>query len=213
MKAQMKFQKWLCLGMIIVGALALLYAFCYMSGSLADLGRTITIKPTGHSSAFTPAKGKNGALLYEEIQPFNNMMMYFGIAMILLAVLLYITACNKRRNYYVSNYVATGLCAGGNIIMSLVCLIMNAHWRSEFLNVDFEKWYGYYQDRIDADVFSEADRHYSESTLWFDIGFAVYAIVIVASIILILNLVWKIMLMKGEKQLLSNGFVTGGETV
>ena len=199
--------------MIIVGALALLYAFCYMSGSLADLGRTITIKPTGHSSAFKASSGKNDALLYDEMQPFNNMMMYFGIAMILLAVLLYITACNKRRNYYVSNYVATGLCAGGNIVMSIVCLIMNIHWRSEFLNVDFDRWYNYYQERIDADVFSEADRHYSESTFWFDIGFAVYAIVIVASIILILNLVWKIMLMKGEKQLLSNGFVTGGETV
>ncbi|MBD5477161.1 MAG: hypothetical protein HDR17_14455 [Lachnospiraceae bacterium] len=213
MKAQMKFQKWLCLAMIIVGALALLYAFCYMSGSLSELGQSINIRPNGHESAFKAASGKNDALLYEEMQPFNTMMMYFGIAMILLAVVLYITACNKRRNYYVTNYVATGLCAGGNIIMSVVCLIMNIHWRSEFLNVDFEAWDTFYQNRLSAQLITEADVHFGDSTAWFDLGFAVYAIVIVASILLILNMVWKIMLMKGEKQLLSNGVVTGGETV
>lgn len=199
--------------MIIVGALALLYAFCYMTGSLSDLGETITRRSTGTTSKFRAASGKNDALLFEEIQPFNTMMMYFGIVMILLAVVLYITACNKRRNYYVSNYVATGLCAGGNIIMSLVCLIMNAHWRSEFLNVDFERWNAYYQDNLKAEVITESGVHYSESTAWFDVGFAVYAIIIVASVLLILNLVWKIMLMKGEKKLLSGGVVAGGETL
>ena len=209
MKAQMKFQKWLCLGMIIVGALSLLYAFCYMTGSMSELGQSIDIVGTNRSSRFNAGYDENGnllndALLYDEMQPFNTMMMYFGIAMILLAVLLYITACNKRRNYYVSNYIATGLCAGGNIVMSIVCLIMNIHWRSEFLNVDFESWKALLDDKLTVP-------HYSESTLWFDIGFAVYAIVIVASIILVLNMVWKIMLMKGEKQLLSNGAITGGE--
>ena len=207
MKAQMKFQKWLCLGMIIVGALALLYAFCYMTGSLSELGQSISQLPTGgRRSKFPADDGLNDALLYDEMQPFNTMMMYFGIAMILLAVLLYITACNKRRNYYVSNYIATGLCAGGNIVMSIVCLIMNMHWRSEFLKLDFESWKALLDNSL-------IDPHYGDSTFWFDIGFAVYAIVIVASILLVLNLVWKIMLMKGEKQLLSNGVITGGETV
>ena len=213
MKAQMKFQKWLCLAMIIVGALALLYAFFYMSGSMSELGQTITRRTSGNSSKFTADDGYNDALLFEEIQPFNNLMMYFGIAMILLAVLLYITACNKRRNYYVTNYVATGLCAGGNIVMSFVCIIMNAHWRSEFLKLDFEAWHYYYQDLLDRDRITEAGFHYSDSTAWFDLGFAVYVIVIVASILLILNMVWKIMLMKGEKQLLSGGAVAGGEAV
>ena len=213
MKAQMKFQKWLCLAMIIVGALALLYAFCYMTGSLSELGQSINLKTSGHESKFVAAKGKNDALLFDEIQPFNTMMMYFGIVMILLAVVLYITACNKRRNYYVSNYVATGVCAGGNIILSLVCLIMNAHWRSEFLNVDFETWHYYYQDLLDRDRITEAGFHYGDSTAWFDVGFAVYAIIIVASVLLILNLVWKIMLMKGEKKLLSDGVVAGGEAL
>ncbi len=197
--------------MIIVGALALLYAFFYMTGSMSELGQSIDTLGTNRISRFDAGYDENGnllndALLYDDMQSFNTMMMYFGIAMILLAVLLYVTACNKRRNYYISNYVATGLCAGGNIIMSIVCLILNGYWRNEFLRLDFEAW----KELLDDPLIVP---HYSESTFWFDIGFAVYAIVIVASIILILNLVWKIMLMKGEKQLLSNGFVTGGETV
>lgn len=207
MKAQMKFQKWLCLAMIIVGALALLYAFCYMTGSLSELGQSINKLPSGgRKSKFVAHNNMNDALLYDEIQPFNTMMMYFGIVMILLAIVLYITACNKRRNYYVSNYVATGLCAGGNIIMSFVCIIMNAHWRSEFLKVDFASWKALLDNKL-------IEPHYSESTAWFDVGFAVYAIIIVASVLLILNLVWKIMLMKGEKKLLSDGVVAGGETL
>ena len=117
MKAQMKFQKWMCLVMLIAGALGLLYAFCYMTGSLSELGQNIN-PGTTHTSKFTAKQGLNDALLYDDIQGFNTLMMYFGIAMILLAVVLYITASNKRRNYYVSNYVATGLCAGGNIVMS-----------------------------------------------------------------------------------------------
>lgn len=206
MKAQIKFQKWMCLVMLIVGALGLLYSFCYMTGSLSELGQSLNRLPTGVTSNFVAKKGYNDALLYEDIQGFNTLMMYFGIAMVLLAVVLYITACNKRRNYYVSNYVATGLCVGGNIVMSLVCLIMNAHWRSEFLKVDFESWKLLLDDPLIVP-------HYGDSTAWFDVGFAVYAIIIVASVLLVLNLIWKIMLMKGEKQLLSNGLVAGGETV
>lgn len=208
MKAQMKFQKIMCLVMIIVGALGLLYAFFYMSGSMSELGYNVIIQNGSKKiSIFDAAPGKNDALLYEEIQPFNTLMMYMGIVMILLAVVLYITACNKRRNYYVSNYVATGLCAGGDIVISVILLAMNIKWRSEFLNVDFEEW----KYLLDHD--SKIAYHYSESTAWFDVGFAVYAIIIVASVLLILNMVWKIMLMKGEKRLLSNGVVAGGETV
>ncbi len=210
MKAQMKFQKWMCLVMLIAGALGLLYAFCYMTGSLSELGQNIN-PGTTHTSKFTAKQGLNDALLYDDIQGFNTLMMYFGIAMILLAVVLYITASNKRRNYYVSNYVATGLCAGGNIVMSLVCLIMNASWRSEFLKVDFESWKAFNESGVELGLITET--HYGDSTAWFDVGFAVYAIIIVASVLLVLNLIWKIMLMKGEKQLLSNSVVSGGETV
>lgn len=213
MKTQMRFQKYLCLAMLIVGALALLYAFCYCTGSLAELGQSID--SVTKMSYFEAAEGKNDALLYNEIQGFNNALMYCGIVMILLAVLLYITACHSRRNYYISNYIATVVCAGGNIIMSVILIIMNGIWKGKFLNVDFQAWNDCWAELVEIGEItgSSVTVHYSESTVWFDIGFIVYAIVIVASILLLLNLVWKIKLMQGEKKLLNGNQVAGGATV
>ena len=132
--------------------------------------------------------------------------------MILLSVLLFITSCHRRRNYYISNYVATGVCAGGNIVLSIVAMIMNGIWKGEFLNVDFERWLEYYDKRQEARPDVVVQYHYSDSTVMFDLGYAVYLLVIVVSLVLILNLVWKIMLMKGEKKLLSaNVLSPGGE--
>lgn len=211
MKSQMRFQKYICLVMLLVGALGLLYAFFYCSGALAELGQAFETKG-GVKTTFTAAEGKNDASLFNEIQGFNDALMYCGIAMILLAVLLYITSCNKRRNYYISNYVATGLCAVGDMVMAVVLLVMNGMWRSEFLNVDFEAWYKFYETYFL--IGAEEYIHYSESTLWFDVGFAVYIIILIASVALILNLVWKIKLMQGEKKLLNgNQMVAGGESV
>ena len=191
--------------MIIVGALALVYAFCYCTGSLAELGQSVINLGGGRQSViFTPADGKNGVDLYTDIQPFNTFLMWVGIISILLGVLLYITACNSRRNYYISNYVATGVCAGGNIILALVALILNGYWRGQFLNIDFEAWAEGWAKRPNLEP------HYSESTLGFDLGFVVYIIMIIASIILILNLVWKIKLMQGEKKLLAGTALEGG---
>ena len=118
MKTQMRFQKYMCLAMLLVGALSLLYAFFYCSGALSELGQAIKLDGVNRVSAFTAAEGKYDAVFYNDIQPFNNLLMIMGIVMILLAVVLYITGCNKRRNYYISNYVATGLCAGGDIVIS-----------------------------------------------------------------------------------------------
>ena len=203
MKTQMKFQKYMCLVMLIMGALTLLYAFFYLSGGMSALGQAKDKAPldSGESwvALFPAAEGKYNYKLFEEIQPFNNLLMYCGIAMILTAVLLYITACNSRRNYYITNYVATGVCAGGNIVLSLVLMVMNGSWRSKFTKVDFTAW----QNEVAFQKTQGIELEYSESTLWFDLGFVIYTLMIVASILLILNLVWKILLMKGEKELLN----------
>ncbi|MDE7440012.1 MAG: hypothetical protein K2N23_05860 [Clostridia bacterium] len=213
MKTQMRFQKYICLAMIIVGALALVYAFCYATGGLAELGQMLKSDKT---SFFKAAEGKYDATLFLDIQGFNDTLMYCGIVMILLAVCLYITSCHKRRNYYVTNYVATGVCAGGNIIISVILMAMNGVWMGRFNNIDFEAWAKYNERMIqfaeEGEDISEYT-HYSESTTWFTIGFVVYVLVIVASVLLILNLVWKIMLMQGEKKLLNGTKTVEGGAV
>lgn len=201
--------------MLILGALSLAYAFFYLSGSMAELGQNRRIEQGSEEqfvSTFTAVDGKYDYKLYELIQPFNNTLMYCGIVMVLLAVVLYVTACNKRRNYYISNYVAIGACAGTNIVMSIVLMALNASWKSKFLNVDFDAWYASQQFYIEH---MPESAHYSESTLWFDLGFVVYALILAASLILVFNLVWKILLMRGEKKLLNGGSkaVEGGASV
>ena len=219
MKTQMRFQKYICLVMIIVGALALAYAFCYATGSISELGSVVTSKG---QSQFKAAEGKYDATLAIDIQGFNTALMYCGIVMILLAVCLYITSCNKRRNYYITNYVATGACAGGNIIMSIILMALNGVWMGRFNNVDFAAWAKYNADNlkdfegmpgVTPDMLA-GYMHYSESTTWFILGFVVYILVILASVALILNLVWKIKLMQGEKKLLNGAnTVEGGVAV
>lgn len=212
----MRFQKYICLIMLIVGALALAYSFCYATGGLTELGRLVD---SDKSSMFTAAEGKYDATLFIDIQGFNDTLMYCGIVMIVLAVCLYITSCHKRRNYYVTNFVATGACAGGNIILSVILMAMNGVWMGRFKSIDFEAWAKYNTDgaapylEAGLDV-PEGYSHYSESTAWFSVGFVVYTLVIVASVLLILNLVWKIMLMNGEKKLLNGSKpVEGGAAV
>lgn len=218
MKSQMRFQKYVCLAMLLAGVLGLLYAFFYCSGGLAELGQAFDTSTGTRVSLFTAAEGKNGAELFNDIQGFNNALMYCGIVMIVLAVLLYVAACHKRRNYYVTNYIATGLCAVGDLVMAVVLMVMNGMWRSEFLNVDFDAWYsaltasfeGIYTNEQISEMISSGEIHYSESTLWFNVGFVVYALIIVASLVLILNLVWKIKLMQGEKKLLNGSNAVAG---
>ena len=225
MKTQMRFQKYLCLALLILGALALAYSFCYATGGLAELGQLID--PTNGKSQFNAKQGKYDATLFVDIQGFNDALMYCGIVIILLAVGLYITSCNKRRNYYISNYVATGVCAGGNIIISVIMMALNGVWMGRFKNVDFAAWKSYNESSILMwqEIYKEDPdsltpellapyTHYSESTAWFAVGFVVYMLVIVASVLLILNLVWKLKLMQGEKKLLNGSqTVEGGAAV
>lgn len=210
MKTQMRFQKYLCLAMLVLGALSLAYAFCYASGGLAELGCRWSISKK--KSDFKAADGKYDASLFVEIQSFNDLLMYCGVAFILLAVALYITSCHKRRNYYVSNYVATGVCAGANVIISIILMAMNGVWMGKFQNVDFAAWQKFNEDAIKIAGDVAEYRHYSESVLWFALGFVVYSLIIIASALLILNLVWKRALMKGEKKLLSGAVAVEGGT-
>jgi len=56
--------------------------------------------------------------------------------------------------------------------------------------------------RKHADMWKTA---YVDSTFWFDAHYAVYAILLVVTVLLLLNLVWKIRLMKAEKRLIEAG--------
>ena len=226
MKAQMRFQKIMCLIMLILGALAVVYACCYLTGSMSDLftcletdtvnGGWQEVSASYTSDGVTYTLVGVGAMLYVDIQDFNDTLLWLGIIIILAAVVLYITSTNKRRKYYITNYIATGVVVIVDVVISIVAMVMNASWKSKFLDINFEQWescYNYYtiNKRTGAITYSFRSIYgveYSDSTVMFDLGFVLYAIIIVASLLLVFNLVWKYMNEKQEKKLLG-GSVAG----
>ncbi len=202
MKTQIKFQKIMCLVMLIMGAVSVVYSLIYLTGSVSYMGIHYDYTQSPIQPLF------KGAELFVDIQSFNTTMFYLSIGIILSAVLLFITATNKRRKYYVTNYVATGITVGYNVITSIILMAFNATYRSAFLNnTDFDAWKAVDNaTRVEKGLSSA----YSESTVMFDLGFVVYCLVIVASLLLILNLVWKLYCEKSEKQLLTGTEVKEG---
>ncbi len=184
-KTQIKIQRILCLVALICSALTFVYALGIMTDVYNLYG------PLG-----IPVPEVKGATLYDDMQPFNKILIAVSIELILIAVVLFITNTHSRRKYYVGNYVAVGLYAEASLTATVWAYINISKFRAAFLQVDFEAWKQW------AELWKGS---YSESTFWFDIGYVVFALTIVMSVLLILNVFWKISLVKQERQLIEQG--------
>ena len=184
-KTQIKIQRILCLVALICSALTFVYALGIMTDVYNLYG------PLG-----IPVPEVKGATLYDDMQPFNKTLIAVGIALILIAVVLFITNTHSRRKYYIGNYVAVGLYTVASLASTIWAYINIAKFKTAFLQVDFEAWKQW------AELWKGS---YSESTFWFDIGYVVCALLIVVTAFNIYNLVWKTKLMKEEKQLILEG--------
>jgi hypothetical protein len=201
MKIQMKFQKIICLVMILVGALLAIHTFAYTTGSLELLGEPITGTTNWQAPASFPM-----SQLYLDVQPFNQTMFILSVLVIVAGCLLYITATNKRRKYYITNIIATGVCAVFDIVVAIYALVENTIFRSQFLALDFDAWQAFVDDPSNFGKYSM-----STSTVMFDLGYVVYLLVIVAAALLIFNLFWKFKCQKEEQKLLDGSYVAAGE--
>ncbi len=137
-----------------------------------------------------------GASIYREIQPFNQNLTTAGIILILSAVSLFLFRAHDRRKYYIGNYITIGLNAVLNVGVSVWALINVFAYKAQFLKIDFEKLKQVAYDR---------DIYYTESTFWFDISLAVFIPLMVITVLSIVNLVFKVWLMKSERKLLEEG--------
>ena len=66
-------------------------------------------------------------------------------------------------------------------------------YKALFLQVDFEAL------KKHAEMWNT---YYTDSTFWFDIHYAVFALSVIVAVLLVVNAVWKSRLMKEEKALL-----------
>lgn len=140
-------------------------------------------------------------------QTFVSVLVVLAIINIVVTITLFITSCNKRRNYYITNYVAIGLNVVMSVFVGMFVFIYVAVLMDKFYNsvdwVGLESVINRLKNPDNPAVYYEV----SKSPLMFIIGMLVGLIVLANAAAWILNLIWKLKLMKGEKELLENGFV------
>lgn len=185
MKVQMKFQRILCLVSLIIGALTFVSAIIFLSGNLNDIAYYGKDYPELAGDFCTSA------------QSFVNVMFTLTIIYICAAVTLFITDTNKRRNYYVTNYVSSGLVIATALVVALYGIIFTAVLMGSFYGMDWEELNFYIE--ISSGMGGPS---VSKSSLMFVISFVTSFLALADAVAVALNLIWKVKLMKGEKALL-----------
>ncbi len=189
-KKQMTVQKILCMAAIIMSAVVFFYSLGIMTDLYDSLYNTMR-NPNDYFQTDVP-----GSIVYYNMQQFNQYFLVYSIVLIVLAALLFVTNTHSRRKYYISNYIATGLFAAASVYMTWFGHTYIEIFRAQFLQVDFEAL------KEHAEMWGSL---YTESTFWFDIHYAVFALLLIVSALLIANAVWKVSLMKEEARLIEEG--------
>ena len=193
-KKQMKFQKLICLAVLVASAILFLYSLGLVTDLYDALYGTMRDPNNIYDMNFTKVEG---AWIFYEIQPFNKALTTVSIILLVCSLLPYITNTHSRRKYYIANYIAVGISSVANVAAAIWCTINVVKYRNQFLTtVDFEALKEYSE---------KWNTLYTESTFWFDIGFVACALLIIVTALNIYNLIWKTKLMKEEKQLILEG--------
>ena len=189
-KKQMTAQKLLCLAAVIVSAIFFLYTLGIMTDLYDSLYDTMR-NPNNVTQTDVP-----GSIVYYNMQEFNRMFLVLSIGQILLGCLLYLTNTHSRRRYYIGNYVTTGLFVAGGVYNAWFAHTYIEIFKKQFLQVDFAAL------KEHAEMWGTL---YTESTFWFDLHYLVFALLLIVCVLLVVNVVWKVQLMKDEAKLVEEG--------
>ena len=199
MKTQMRFQKILALLTLIISAITIVYSFGFFTGDLATLSKIVTTR--SFLRDYTDAQQNAMINTYYTALSINDLLMWLGIIFLLVVVFIYITASQKRRNYYKTNYIAVILAAAYAAVFAIIGIaVIVSVLISLNASVTADIWQAYkeYND-------SNGLNNYMHTPVMFYIGYVVFAIVLVDALAWVYNLIWKMKLMKGEKALLEAG--------
>ena len=192
----MKLQRIICLFALIAAACV----FIYSLGMLTDLYDSLY--PMMRNPDNLEETDVPGSIIYYDMQPFNHQLLVNSIGLILLAAFLFVTSTSSRRKYYVGNYVAVCLNVLAEIGVTVWAHLQISAFKAQFINtVDFdslEMWASIWETPVLT----------RNSTFWFDIHYLVFALVLIAAVLLIVNVIWKRRLMQGEKALLAGKAVS-----
>lgn len=187
MKTQMRVQKILMLVSLIVAAITFVFGLFFLTGGLGYAGNYITVEGVDLIGAKEFVDASQG---------YVRTYVSLAIVFIVLAAVLFITSCNKRRNYYITNYIAIGLFVAFALAMVIYIFIMVGGTKNLYVNsIDW--------DKAAAQVADHPEWPMSKTESYqFALGYVVAVIVIIDAVLLTLSTVWKVLLMKGEKKLL-----------
>lgn len=185
-KKQVKLQRIICLALLIISAVI----FVYSLGIMTDL----------YDSLYsTYRRGKTsieGAGVYMDMQEFNKSFLVASIGMILLSALLFVTNTASRRRYYIGNYCAIGLFSAASIALTVWAHGQIEAFKAQWQTIDFAAL---------AEHAAKRKTLYTESTFWFDIHYVIFGLLLIGTVLLIANAIWKSKLMKEEQSLIGQG--------
>jgi hypothetical protein len=188
-KKQMTLQRITSYLLLVAAALVFVYSLGIMTDLYDSLYYISSIKETSKNYV-------EGSMIYHEMQPFNRQLTAAGIVLILSALSLFVFRTHDRRKYYIANYITIGINALLNIAVSVWALINVFAYKTQYLQIDFEKL---------QTVAARYDVTFNQSTFWFDASIAVFGFVFLATALSIANLVFKVILMRAEKKLIEEG--------
>lgn len=190
-KKQLRLQKLVCLFCLIMAAVTFIYALGISTDLYDSLYGTMTNKNDPHKTKV------EGSWIYYDMQDFNRSFVNYSIVLILLACLLYLMNTHTRRKYYITNYISVALYSLGTLVVTVWSLINVSAFRNQYLTtVDFAALKEY------AELWNS---YYTDSTFWFDLGYAVGILSILAVVALVANTLWKVKLMRAENALIKAG--------
>jgi len=185
-KKQVKLQRIICLALLIISAVI----FVYSLGIMTDL----------YDSLYsTYRRGKTsieGAGVYMDMQEFNKSFLVASIGMILLSALLFVTNTASRRRYYIGNYCAIGIFSAASIALTVWAHGQIEAFKAQWQTIDFAAL---------AEHAAKRKTLYTESTFWFDIHYVIFGLLLIGTVLLIANAIWKSKLMKEEQSLIGQG--------
>lgn len=190
-RKQLRFQKIICLLCVIAAAVT----FVYSLGILTDIydGLYLATDPKKPTDDGRVA----GSTIYYQMQTFNSQFVTFGIVLILLAALLFVTNTNIRRKYYIGNYVSIALYSVATVACVVWSHIQIAAFRVQYLTtVDFEAL---------KELCELKNKPFVKSTLMLDLHYVVGAFALICVAGLVANMIWKIKMMRAEDALIKAG--------
>ena len=199
MKTQMRFQKILMLVTIVIAALCFVYSLAFLTGGLGNVHYYIPL------SGDTYVDNINASNFIDASQSYVATSIVLSIVLIVLAALLIFTGCNKRRNYYITNYIVIGIFAAFAVAVAIfsfigISKVMNLFYNDIAWESGTNNGFNY------AEKFNK-NYPIGKSPVNFVLGYILYTLIFIDVAALVLNLIWKIKLMQGEKALLQEGFV------